>query len=94
MSGKNEIGEMGGGIMGKEDLLEMYVRRGLEECEGGDVKGVYGKGGGGEMKKLRGMCGGLEGGGDGGVWVESWKLWVKECVEEVVELIVGKVMKK
>ena len=94
ISPNNEIREMAAGIIGKEDFLEIYVSTPLEECERRDVKGLYAKARRGEIKSLTGISAPFEAPDHPALSLDTSKLSLKESVDQLLDLILPKVIKK
>ena len=94
ISPNNEIREMAAGIIGKEDFLEIYVSTPLEECERRDVKGLYAKARRGEIKNLTGISAPFEAPAHPALSLDTSKLSLKESVDQLLDLILPKVIKK
>ena len=94
ISPNNEIREMAAGIIGKEDFLEIYVSTPLEECERRDVKGLYAKARRGEIKNFTGISAPFEAPAHPDISLDTSKLSLKESVDQLLDLILPKVIKK
>lgn len=94
ISPNNEIREMAAGIIGKEDFLEIYVSTPLEECERRDVKGLYAKARRGEIKNFTGISSPFEAPTHPALSLDTSKLSLKESVDQLLDLILPKVIKK
>ena len=94
ISPNNEIREMAAGIIGKEDFLEIYVSTPLEECERRDVKGLYAKARRGEIKNFTGISAPFEAPAHPALSLDTSKLSLKESVDQLLDLILPKVIKK
>ena len=94
ISPNNEIREMAAGIIGKEDFLEIYVSTPLEECERRDVKGLYAKARRGEIKNFTGISAPFEATAQPALSLDTSKLSLKESVDQLLDLILPKVIKK
>ena len=86
--------EMAAGIIGKEDFLEIYVSTPLEECERRDVKGLYAKARRGEIKNFTGISAPFEAPAHPALSLDTSKLSLKESVDQLLDLILPKVIKK
>ena len=91
ISPNNEIREMAAGIIGKE---EIYVSTPLEECERRDVKGLYAKARRGEIKNFTGISAPFEAPAHPALSLDTSKLSLKESVDQLLDLILPKVIKK
>lgn len=94
ISPNNEIREMAAGIIGKEDFLEIYVSTPLEECERRDVKSLYAKARRGEIKNFTGISAPFEAPTHPALSLDTSKLSLKESVDQLLDLILPKVIKK
>lgn len=94
ISPNNEIREMAAGIIGKEDFLEIYVSTPLEECERRDVKGLYAKARREEIKNFTGISAPFEAPAHPALSLDTSKLSLKESVDQLLDLILPKVIKK
>ena len=94
ISPNNEIREMAAGLIGKEDFLEIYVSTPLEECERRDVKGLYAKARRGEIKNFTGISAPFEAPAHPALSLDTSKLSLKESVDQLLDLILPKVIKK
>ena len=94
ISPNNEIREMAAGIIGKEDFLEIYVSTPLEECERRDVKGLYAKARRGEIKNFTGISAPIVAPAHPALSLDTSKLSLKESVDQLLDLILPKVIKK
>lgn len=94
ISPNNEIREMAAEIIGKEDFLEIYVSTPLEECERRDVKGLYAKARRGEIKNFTGISAPFEAPTHPALSLDTSKLSLKESVDQLLDLILPKVIKK
>lgn len=94
ISPNNEIREMAAGIIGREDFLEIYVSTPLEECERRDVKGLYAKARRGEIKNFTGISAPFEAPTHPALSLDTSKLSLKESVDQLLDLILPKVIKK
>lgn len=84
---------MAAGIIGKEDFLEIYVSTPLEECERRDVKGLYAKARRGEIKNFTGISAPFEAPTHPALSLDTSKLSLKESVDQLLDLILPKVIK-
>lgn len=94
ISPNNEIREMAARIIGKDDFLEIYVSTPLEECERRDVKGLYAKARRGEIKNFTGISAPFEAPVHPALSLDTSKLSLKESVDQLLDLILPKVIKK
>ncbi len=91
ISPNNQLREMASEIIGKDDLIEVFVNTPLEECERRDVKGLYAKARRGEIKNFTGISAPFEAPENPAIALDTSKLTVEQSVEKLLELILPKV---
>ena len=91
ISPNNDIREMAARIIGKEDFMEIYVSRPLEECERRDVKGLYAKARRGEIRNFTGISAPFEAPEHPALSLDTSVLSVEESVNQLLALILPKV---
>ena len=92
ISPMNSLREMAASIIGKNNFLEIYVNTSLAECERRDVKGLYAKARRGEIKEFTGISAPFEEPLHPDLVLDTSILSVKESVDELLKLILPKVM--
>ena len=91
ISPNNELREMASNIIGKENIVEVYISTPIEECEKRDVKGLYAKARRGEIKNFTGISAPFEAPEDAALSIDTSKHSVKESVDMLLDLILPKV---
>ena len=91
ISPNNELREMASTIIGKDNLLEIYVNTPIEECERRDVKGLYAKARKGEIKDFTGVSAPFEAPEHPALSLDTSVLSLEESVNKLLELILPKV---
>lgn len=74
-------------IVGKEDLIEIFVDTSLEECEKRDVKGLYKKARAGEIKNFTGIDAPYEAPLNPDIHIETENTKVDEAVQHIIEYL-------
>jgi len=92
ISPMNSLREMAASIIGKNNFLEIYVNTSLAECERRDVKGLYAKARRGEIKEFTGISAPSEEPLHPDLVLDTLTLSVKQSVDELLKLILPKVM--
>ena len=91
ISPNNDLREMASSIIGKENFLEIYVNRPIEECERRDVKGLYAKARRGEIKDFTGVSAPFEAPEHPALSLDTSVLSLEESVNKLLGLILPKV---
>ncbi|MFA6768751.1 MAG: adenylyl-sulfate kinase [Parabacteroides sp.] len=92
ISPMNSLREMAASIIGKNNFFEIYVNTSLAECERRDVKGLYAKARRGEIKEFTGISAPFEEPLHPDLVLDTLTLSVKQSVDELLKLILPKVM--
>ena len=92
ISPMNSLREMAASIIGKNNFFEIYVNTSLAECERRDVKGLYAKARRGEIKEFTGISAPSEEPLHPDLVLDTLTLSVKQSVDELLKLILPKVM--
>jgi adenylylsulfate kinase len=87
VSPTNEIREIARNIIGKDDLIEVFVNTPLEICEKRDVKGLYAKARKGEIKDFTGINAPFEAPANPTIEINANEWNVNECVKRILEII-------
>ena len=87
VSPTEDIREMARGIIGSEDFKEVFVSTPLEECERRDVKGLYARARGGEVKDFTGISAPFEAPAHPALSIDTSRLSLEESTMAVVEMI-------
>lgn len=74
-------------VIGKDNLIEIFVNASLEECEKRDVKGLYKKARSGEIKNMTGISSLYEPPLNPDLKIETDVYSVEECVEIIINFI-------
>lgn len=92
ISPMNSLRKMAASIIGKNNFFEIYVNTSLAECERRDVKGLYAKARRGEIKEFTGISAPFEEPLHPDLVLDTLTLSVKQSVDELLKLILPKVM--
>lgn len=77
-------------IIGRDNLVEIFVNTSLEECERRDVKGLYKKARLGEIKNFTGISAPYENPQNPDIEIQTEKETVETAVEKIINIISGK----
>ncbi len=77
-------------IVEENEFIEVYVKCPLDECEKRDPKGLYQKARKGEIKQFTGIDSPYEEPVNPELVIETNKVSIEECVEQVVVYLKGK----
>ena len=91
ISPTEEIRRMAMDILGRENVIEVYVNAPLEVCEGRDVKGMYAKARRGEIKDFTGIDSPYEPPLDLDVEVKTDIQTVEESAEQLLNYILPRI---
>jgi len=91
ISPTNTIRNMIRDIIGRENLLEIYLNTPLEVCESRDIKGLYKKARAGELKEFTGISSPYEAPDDPDLIVDTSSMSIEECLGKVSELVLERV---
>lgn len=78
-------------IIGKDNLLEVYVNTSLEECEKRDVKGHYKKARAGEIVNFTGISAPFHPPMDADIEIKTESETINEAVEKIIQLVQTKI---
>ena len=78
-------------IIGKKDIIEVYINASLETCEKRDTKGLYKKARKGEIKNFTGINAPFEPPINPELEINTSKLSVAECTQKVLDYILPKI---
>ncbi|MGL5914141.1 MAG: adenylyl-sulfate kinase, partial [Bacteroidales bacterium] len=92
ISPNNDIREMAAKIIGQDDFNEIYISTPIEECEKRDVKGLYAKARKGEIENFTGISAPFEIPKNPALEIDTSKLSLEQAVQEVLKLVLPKVM--
>jgi len=88
---RGELRDLARGIVGEEDLFEVFVKASFEICETRDVKGLYAKAARGEIKNFTGKDNSFEEPLSPDLILDTESLSIEEAAIELVEGIVSRV---
>ena len=94
ISPTEEIRKMAMGILGRDNVIEVFVNAPMEVCEGRDVKGMYAKARRGEIKNFTGIDSPFETPQDVDVEVRTDLQTVEESVEQLLAHILPRIENK
>jgi len=84
---KGELRDLARGILGEENLFEVYVKASYEACEKRDVKGLYAKAARGEIKDFTGKSSSFEPPMSPDLTLDTETLSIEDAAIELVEAI-------
>ena len=84
---KGELRDLARGILGEENLFEVYVKASYEACEKRDVKGLYAKAARGEIKDFTGKSSSFEPPMSPYLTLDTETLSIEDAAIELVEAI-------
>ncbi len=84
---KGELRDMARGIVGEENLFEVYVKASFEACEERDVKGLYAKAAKGEIPDFTGQASSFEPPQDPDLIIDTESLSVEDAAIELIEAV-------
>ena len=84
---RGELRDLARGIVGEENLFEIYVKASYEACEKRDVKGLYAKAARGEIEHFTGKDGSFEPPQCPDLTIETESLSVTDAAIELLEAI-------
>jgi adenylylsulfate kinase len=88
---RGDLRDLARGIVGEEDLFEVFVKASFEICETRDVKGLYAKAARGEIKNFTGKDNSFEEPLSPDLILDTESLSIEEAAIELVEGIVSRV---
>ncbi len=93
VSPTEEIRNLAETIIGKEDLIQVYVNAPLELCEARDVKGLYKKARAGEIKGFTGIDSPFEAPANPDIEIKTGEMSVEEACQMVYDKIIKRIRK-
>lgn len=81
-------------IIGKENIIEVFVNTPLEVCEARDIKGLYKKARAGELKNFTGISSPFEAPENADIEVRTDKLSLSESIERMLFVILKQIEAK
>ena len=90
---RGELRDLARGIVGEENLFEIYVKASYEACEKRDVKGLYAKAARGEIEHFTGKDGSFEPPARPDLTLDTEFLSIEEAALELLEAVQTRVSK-
>jgi len=90
---RGELRDLARGIVGEENLFEIYVKASYEACEKRDVKGLYAKAARGEIEHFTGKDGSFEPPQRPDLTLDTEFLSIEEAALELIEAVQTRVSK-
>lgn len=84
---RGELRDLARGIVGEQNLFEVYVNASYEACEKRDVKGLYAKAARGEIEHFTGKDGSFEPPSNPDLILDTEELSVEEAAIELIEAL-------
>lgn len=81
-------------ILGKEDILEVYINTPIEVCEARDVKGLYAKARRGEIKNFTGINSPFDPPENPDVTVSTENITPQESAKIILDAVLPRIQKK
>ncbi|MFD2255863.1 adenylyl-sulfate kinase [Luteolibacter algae] len=88
---RGELRDLARGIVGEENLFEVYVKASYEACEQRDVKGLYAKAAKGEIPNFTGQASSFEEPQNPDLTLDTEALSVEDAAIELVEGILPRI---
>ncbi len=88
---RGELRDLARGIVGEQNLFEIYVNASYEACEKRDVKGLYAKAARGEIEHFTGKDGSFEPPQNPDLTLETETLSIEDAAIELLEAILPKI---
>jgi len=89
-----EIRNIAKEIIGRENLIEVYINASVKTCESRDVKGLYKKARRGKIKDFTGISAPFEAPENPEIEINTSKLSIEESVKKVLDYILPKIKNK
>ena len=86
------IRQMAYDIIGRDDVIEIFVNAPLETCEQRDAKGLYQKARAGLIKDFTGISSPYEPPENPDLMLDTGKMSVEECVSACADVVMAKVL--
>ena len=94
VSPTNDVRALAKKVIGENDFIEIYVNCPLEICEQRDVKGLYAKARGGEIKDFTGITAPFEAPVTPALEIKSNELTIEESVEKIFNFVLPIIRKE
>lgn len=88
---RGELRDLARGVVGEQNLFEVYVKASFEACEKRDVKGLYAKAARGEIQHFTGKDGSFEPPQNPNLTLNTEALSIEEAAIELLEAILPKI---
>jgi adenylylsulfate kinase len=88
---RGELRDLARGVVGEQNLFEVYVKASFEACEKRDVKGLYAKAARGEIQHFTGKDGSFEPPQNPNLTLDTEALSIEEAAIELLEAILPKI---
>ena len=88
---RGELRDLARGVVGEQNLFEVYVKASFEACEKRDVKGLYAKAARGEIQHFTGKDGSFEPPQHPNLTLDTEALSIEEAAIELLEAILPKI---
>lgn len=88
---RGELRDLARGIVGEQNLFEVYVKASYEACEKRDVKGLYAQAARGEIQHFSGKDGSFEPPQNPNLTLDTEALSIEEAAIELLEAILPKI---
>lgn len=88
---RGELRDLARGILGEQNLFEVYVEASYEACEQRDVKGLYAKAARGEIEHFTGKDGSFEPPHNPDLILDTESLSIEDAAIELIEAILPKI---
>lgn len=88
---RGELRDLARGVVGEQNLFEVYVKASFEACEKRDVKGLYAKAARGEIQHFTGKDGSFEPPQNPNLTLDTEALSIEEAAIELLETILPKI---
>jgi adenylylsulfate kinase len=88
---RGELRDLARGVVGEQNLFEVYVKASFEACENRDVKGLYAKAARGEIQHFTGKDGSFEPPQNPNLTLDTEALSIEEAAIELLEAILPKI---
>lgn len=84
---RGELRDLARGLLGEQDLLEVYIKASYEACEKRDVKGLYAKAARGEIQHFTGKDGSFEPPHNPNLVIDTETTTIEDAAIELLEAI-------
>ena len=84
---RGELRDLARGILGEQNLFEVYVKASYEACEQRDVKGLYAKAARGEIQHFTGKDGSFEAPSNPNLILDTEQSTIEDATFELLEAI-------